>query len=72
MGSVLYLHILYRGWVDSLLKKSLSVQNEFFYCFFGYRELKLFEREFSKFSTGRKSIAYNREFKKLLNKLQSV
>ena len=30
--------------------------NEFFYCFFGYRELKLFERE----------------LKKLLNKLQSV
>ena len=34
--------------------------------------MKLFEREFSKFSTGRKSIAYNKEFKKLLNKLQSV
>lgn len=46
--------------------------NEFFYCFFGYRELKLFEREFSRFSTGRKRIAYNKEFKKLLNKLQSV
>lgn len=50
----------------------VTYRNEFFYCFFGYRELKLFEREFSKFSTGRKSIAYNREFKKLLNKLQSV
>lgn len=49
-----------------------TYRNEFFYCFFGYRELKLFEREFSKFSTGRKSIVYNKEFKKLLNKLQSV
>ncbi len=34
--------------------------------------MKLFEREFSKFSTGRKSIAYNKEFKKLLTRLQSV
>ena len=25
MGSVLYLHISYRGWVDNLLKKSSSV-----------------------------------------------
>lgn len=49
-----------------------TYRNEFFYCFFGYRELKLFEREFSKFSTGRKSIAYNKEFKKLLTRLQSV
>ncbi len=32
--------------------------------------MKLFEREFLKFSTGRKSIAYNKEFKKLLNKLK--
>lgn len=56
----------------SICEYIATYRNEFFYCFFGYRELKLFEREFSKFSTGRKSIAYNKEFKKLLNKMQSV
>ncbi len=28
-NSKFYLHISYRGWVDSLLKKSLSVQGGF-------------------------------------------
>lgn len=46
--------------------------NEFFYRFFGNRELKIFEREFSKFSTGRKKITYNKDMLKLLNKMQSV
>ncbi len=46
--------------------------NEFYYRFFGNRELKIFECEFSKFSTGRKKITYNNELKKLLNKMQSV
>lgn len=46
--------------------------NEFYYRFFGNRELKIFEREFSKFSTGRKKITYNRDMLKLLNKMQSV
>jgi len=32
MGSVLYLHILYRGWVDSLLKKSPSAYGGFAPC----------------------------------------
>jgi len=46
--------------------------NEFYNCFFGNRELKMFEREFSKFSTGRKKITYNKQLKKLLNKMQSM
>lgn len=46
--------------------------NEFYYRFLGNRELKIFEREFSKFSTGRKKITYNRDLLKLLNKMQSV
>lgn len=46
--------------------------NEFYYRFFGNRELKIFECEFSKFSTGRKKITYNKDLKKLLNKMQSV
>lgn len=46
--------------------------NEFYYRFFGYRELKAFENEFSRFSTGRKKIDYNKRLNKLLNKMQSV
>lgn len=46
--------------------------NDFYYRFFGEQELKLFEYEFSKFSTGRKKITYNKELKKLLNKMQSI
>ena len=46
--------------------------NDFYYRFFGNRELKIFESEFSKFSTGRKKITYNKDLKKLLNKMQSV
>lgn len=46
--------------------------NEFYYRFFGYRELQLFEEEFSQFSTGRKEITYNKKLKSLLNKMQSI
>lgn len=46
--------------------------NEFYNRFFGNRELRIFETEFSKFVTGRKKITYNKELKKLLNKMQSL
>lgn len=46
--------------------------NEFYNRFFGNRELRIFEREFSRFITGRKKITYNKELKELLNKLQSL
>lgn len=46
--------------------------NEFYYRFFGYRELKAFEIEFSRFFTGRKKIDFNKKIKSLLNKMQSV
>lgn len=46
--------------------------NEFYYRFFGYRELKAFEIEFSRFFTGRKKIDYNEKLKRLLTKMQSV
>ena len=46
--------------------------NEFYYHFNGIRELKIFEREFSKFSSGRKKTSYNKKFKDLLNKMQSI
>lgn len=46
--------------------------NEFYYRFFGNREIKIFENEFSKFFTDRKKITYNKNLKKLLNKMQSM
>lgn len=46
--------------------------NEFYYHFNGIREIKIFERKFSKFSSGRKKISYNKNFKSLLNKMQSI
>lgn len=46
--------------------------NEFYNRFFGNRELRIFEREFSRFTTGRKKITYNKELRKLFNKLQSL
>lgn len=46
--------------------------NEFYNRFFGNRELRIFEREFSRFITGRKKITYNKELKRLLNKMQSL
>ncbi len=45
---------------------------EFYYHFCGLRELKIFEEEFSKFSSGRKKISYNHKFMTLLNKFQSL
>ena len=56
----------------SILGYIVRYGNEFYYRFFGNRELIIFEREFSKFSTGRKKITYNRHMLKLLNKMQSV
>ena len=46
--------------------------NKFYYCFSGLKELKIFEKEFSKFSSGRKKIVYNKKYKALLNKMQSL
>jgi hypothetical protein len=46
--------------------------NSFYYMFFGHRELKIFEIEFSKYSTGRKKAKYNKKFTYLLNKMQSL
>jgi hypothetical protein len=46
--------------------------NDFYYQFSGVRELRIFEKEFSKFSSERKKIVYNRKFKSLLNKMQSL
>lgn len=46
--------------------------NEFFYKFFGQRELKIFEQDFSRYSNGRVKIRYNKKIKQLLKKIQSV
>lgn len=46
--------------------------NSFYYMFFGHRELRIFEIEFSKYSTGRKKARYNKKFTYLLNKMQSL
>lgn len=46
--------------------------NSFYYMFFGHRELKIFEIEFSKYSTGRRKARYNKKFTYLLNKMQSL
>ena len=35
--------------------------------FFGYRELKILETDFSKYSTGRKRIKYDKSFVTLIN-----
>lgn len=46
--------------------------NNFYYMFFGYRELKELEANFSKYSTGRKKIKYDKSYVTLLNKAQSL
>lgn len=46
--------------------------NSFYYMFLGHRELKIFEIEFSKYSTGRKKARYNKKFTYLLNKMQGL
>lgn len=46
--------------------------DDFYYHFFGNREMKIFEAEFSKYSTGRKKIKYNKELRTLLNKIQGL
>lgn len=46
--------------------------NTFHYMFFGYRELKELEINFSKYSTGRKKIKYDKSYITLLNKAQSL
>jgi hypothetical protein len=40
--------------------------------FFGYKELKQLELEFSKYLTERKKISYNKSYMTLLNKSQSM
>lgn len=46
--------------------------NNFYYMFFGYKELKQLELEFSKYSTGRKKVKYDKSYIALLNKSQSM
>ena len=46
--------------------------NDFYYRLFGMKELQDFEQNFSKYTTGRKFIKYNKEFMSLLNKIQSI
>lgn len=46
--------------------------NTFYYMFFGYKELKELETNFSKYSTGRKKIKYDKSYIALLNKAQSL
>ena len=46
--------------------------NDFYYRLFGMKELQDFEQNFSKYTTGRKFIKYNKEFMSLLNKMQSI
>lgn len=56
----------------NLLYLIASYGNQFYYTFFGERELEIFEKEFSKYTTGRKKIKFDKEFTKLLNKSQSI
>ena len=49
-----------------------SFGNEFFYKYFGYRELKIFEEQFSKYASGRRKITFNKKIKSLLNRLQAL
>lgn len=56
----------------SLYEYIAQYGNEFYNRFFGASELNLFEREFSKFITGRRKITYNKELKYLFSKMQSV
>lgn len=46
----------------SLTSYIANYGNSFYYMFFGYRELKIFEIEFSKYSTGRKKAGYGKNF----------
>ena len=47
-------------------------RNEFYYRFLGTREMKLFERDFSELSNGRKRITYSKKFKQLITKIKSL
>jgi hypothetical protein len=46
--------------------------NGFYNQFFGYRELRIYERKFSKFISGRKKVTYNPEFREILKKTYSI
>jgi len=46
--------------------------NDFYYNFFGYWELKIFEQGFSKYISGEKKITYSKDFQKLFMKIQST
>ena len=47
-------------------------RNEFYYRFLGNMEMKLFERDFSELSNGRKRITYNKKFRQLITKIKSL
>lgn len=47
-------------------------RNEFYYRFLGTKEMKLFEKDFSELSNGRKRITYNKKFKQLITKIKSL
>lgn len=56
----------------SLLGDIAKYGNNLYYSIFGVYELKIFERDFSKFSSGRKAVGYNRYYKQLLAKVQGI
>lgn len=56
----------------SILGSISQYGNELYYLLFGERELHIFERDFSKYISGRKSIMFNRNFLNLLKKIQSL
>lgn len=56
----------------SILGSISQYGNELYYLLFGERELHIFERDFSKYISGRKSIMFNKSFLNLLKKIQSL
>lgn len=56
----------------SILGSISQYGNELYYLLFGERELNIFERDFSKYISGRKSIMFNKNFLNLLKKIQSL
>ncbi|MFM0579975.1 hypothetical protein P7J19_04355 [Streptococcus suis] len=56
----------------SILGSISQYGNELYYLLFGERELHIFERDFSKYISGRKSIMFNKNFLNLLKKIQSL
>lgn len=56
----------------SILGSISQYGNELYYLLFGERELHIFERDFSKYVSGRKNIMFNKNFLNLLKKIQSL